>query len=279
MLAERWIDGPARHSQARRSEGVNKSIRPQPNRSGSISGFDGLIFRPRSDTPIWQQIYDYLIALVDSGWLQPGSQLPGEVHLAEKLGVTRITLRRALQQLQQEGHLTSRKGVGVFVRSLPSALVVRDGSRFSESLTADGKSVATQTLLLAQELADAEVAAQLRLAVGAPVTRLRRVRSADGQPIYISTKVFPTALLPDFEVVYARRQSVTDAFVAHGIQKYRRVETRISGGFAAADEAQLLQLTPGTPVFRTSSINEDAAGNRIEWARGCWLLTSVDFIF
>ena len=257
---------------------MNRSVRVHP-KAGTISGFDSLTFRPRSDTPIWQQIYDYLIAMIDSDLLQPGSQLPGEVHLAEKLGVTRITLRRALQQLQQEGHLTSRKGVGVFVRSLPSALVVRDGSRFSESLKADGKSVGTETMLLDREVADVEMAAQLRLPAGAPVIRLRRLRSADGQPIYTSTKVFPAELLPDFELVYARRQSVTDVFVAHGIQKYRRVETRISGGFAATDEAQMLHLTPGTPVFRTSSVNEDASGNRIEWARGCWLLTSVDFIF
>lgn len=258
---------------------MNTSLRSQPARSGDVSGFDGLVFRPRSDTPIWQQIYDYILALIDSGCLRAGSQLPGEIHLAEKLGVTRITLRRALQQLQQEGHLTSRKGVGVFVRSLPSALVVRDGSRFAESLRADGKAVATQTLFLERVPADPEMAAELRLQAGAPAIRLRRVRSADGQPIYISTKVFPADLLPDFEVVYSRRQSVTDVFVAHGIQKYRRVETRISGGFATAEEAQLLQLTPGTPVFRTSSINADASGNRIEWARGCWLLTSVDFIF
>ncbi|MGA0561547.1 phosphonate metabolism transcriptional regulator PhnF [Ancylobacter sp. VNQ12] len=258
---------------------MNRSVRPPSGRSGDVSGFDGLVFRPRTDTPIWQQIYAYILALIDSGCLQAGSQLPGEVHLAEKLGVTRITLRRALQQLQQEGHLTSRKGVGVFVRSLPSALIVRDGSRFAESLRADGKNVSTQTLFLDREPADAEMAAQLRSPVGSPVIRLRRVRSADGQPIYISTKVFPADRLADFEVVYARRQSVTDAFVAHGIQKYRRVETRISGGFATAEEAHLLQLTPGTPVFRTSSINADASGNRIEWARGCWLLTSVDFVF
>jgi len=258
---------------------VNRSVRSQPSRQGSVSGFDGLVFRPRSDTPIWQQIYDYILALIDSGWLQPGSQLPGEVHLAEKLGVTRITLRRALQQLQQEGHLTSRKGVGVFVRALPSALVVRDGSRFAESLRADGKTVTTRTTVLEAEFADAAAAEQLRLPLGAPVIRLRRVRAADGQPIHISTKVFPAGLLPDFETVYARRQSVTDVFIAHGIQKYRRLETRISGGFATADEAHLLQLTPGTPVFRTSSINTDADGNRIEWGLGCWLLTSVDFVF
>ncbi len=258
---------------------MNTNLIDHLHGTADVEGFDGLIFRPRSDTAIWQQIYDYILELIDNGYLGAGTQLPGEVHLAGKLGVTRITLRRALQKLQQEGHLTSRKGVGVFVRSPPSAFVVRDGSRFSESLRADGKSVATNTFLLVTEPANSEAAAQLGIELGSPVITISRVRTADNQPIYISTKVFPAALLPDFETVYSRRQSVTDVFIAHGIQKYRRIETRISGGFATGHEAQLLQLTPGTPVFRTSSINENAAGDRIEWTRGCWLLTSVDFIF
>ncbi|MFY0736089.1 phosphonate metabolism transcriptional regulator PhnF [Aurantimonas sp. NFXS3] len=241
--------------------------------------FGDLVLRPRSDMPIWQQIHDYVLALVEDGRLRPGSQLPGEVHLAEKFGVTRITLRQALLQLQQEGHLTSRKGVGVFVRSPPSVLSVRDGSRFFDSLRSDGKLVETRTLVLEEEEADAAAAAQLHLPVGAPVIRLRRVRSADGQPIHASTKILPARLLPDFAAVYARRQSVTDVFVAHGIGKYRRIETRISGGFATAEEASQLELTPSTPVFRTSAVNGDAAGNRIEWGTGCWLLTSVDFVF
>jgi phosphonate metabolism transcriptional regulator PhnF len=258
---------------------LNKSIRPQPTTGGSVSGFEGLVFRPRADTPIWQQIYDYVLTLIESGYLQPGAQLPGEVHIAEALGVTRVTLRRAFQQLQQEGHLTSRKGVGVFVRSLPSALLVRDGSRFSESLAADGKVLHTRTLHLAQEPADPETAAKLGIEQGTAVIRLSRLRCADGQPIYISTKLFPARLLPDFEPAYLRRQSVTDGYLAHGVQKYRRVETLISGGFATGEEANLLQLTPGTPVFRTSSLNENGAGSRIEWTRGCWLLTSVNFVF
>ncbi|WP_246233246.1 phosphonate metabolism transcriptional regulator PhnF [Aurantimonas aggregata] len=249
------------------------------SRIADTPDFGGLVFRPRSDAPIWQQIHDHVLALIEDGRLLPGSQLPGEVHLAEMFGVTRITLRQALLQLQQEGHLTSRKGVGVFVRSPPSALSVRDGSRFFDSLRADGKLVETHTLVLEEDFADAAAAAQLHLPVGAPVIRLCRVRAADGQPIHASTKILPARLLPDFAAVYARRQSVTDVFVAHGIGKYRRIETRISGGFATVEEASQLALTPSTPVFRTSSVNGDAAGNRIEWSTGCWLLTSVDFVF
>jgi phosphonate metabolism transcriptional regulator PhnF len=258
---------------------VSSTAHPRTDDAAEAPDFGGLVFRPRSDTPIWQQIHDYLLALIEEGRLRPGSQLPGEVHLAERFGVTRITLRQALSQLQHEGHLTSRKGVGVFVRSQPSALSVRDGSRFFDSLRADGKRVDTRTLVLEEEGADAAAASQLHVPVGAPVIRLLRVRAADGQPIHASTKILPARLLPDFREVYAKRQSVTDVFVAHGIGKYRRIETRISGGFATAEEALQLELTPSTPVFRTSSVNGDAAGNRIEWSTGCWLLTSVDFVF
>lgn len=247
--------------------------------SSTAPALEDFVFVPRNDISLWRQIYNRLVQLIDEGRLIPGSRLPGEVHLAEAFGVTRITLRRALQQMQQEGHLTSRKGVGVFVRSPPSVLSVRDGSRFFESLRADGKIVDTATLVLEKEDADAFASEQLKLAKGSKVIRLCRVRSADGQPIQISTKLFPLHFLPDFETVYARRQSVTDVFVAHGIAKYRRLETRISGGFATAEEAKKLALTPGTPLFRTSSINCDAEGHRIEWSSGCWLLTSVDFAF
>ncbi len=57
-----------------------------------LAAFDGLVFGPRSDMPIWQQIRDHILGLIEGGTLRPGSQLPGETHLAASLGVTRITL-------------------------------------------------------------------------------------------------------------------------------------------------------------------------------------------
>ena len=248
-------------------------------RAANAPAFEAFAFLPRSDTPLWRQIYSHLVRLIEEGHLVPGSQLPGEVHLAEIFGVTRMTLRRALLQMQQEGHLTSRKGVGVFVRSPPSVLSVRDGSRFFDSLRVDGKRVGTKTLVLREEAADGRAAEQLKIPKRSAVIRLCRIRSADGQPIHASTKLFPLHVLPNFATVYAQRQSVTDVFIAHGIGKYRRLETRISGGFATAEEATQLALTPGTPLFRTSSVNCDAAGNRVEWSSGCWLMTSVEFAF
>ncbi len=245
----------------------------------SLAAFDGLIFRPRSDTPIWQQIYDHILGLIENGLLSPGSQLPGETHLAEKLAVTRVTLRRALQQLQREGHLTARKGVGIFVRNLPSTFTVRDGRRFLDNFDAYGQEIDTKTLLIVREPAGPAVATRLRLSPDTTVIRLCRIRTSGKQPVYVNTKTFPAHLFPDFEQAYAESQSVTDVFRAHGIDNYRRIETRISGGFASSDEAEILRLTPGTPVFRISAVNEDDNRVPIEWTRGCWPLTSVEFVF
>ena len=173
---------------------ANTNPMQSSDRSGDLlAGFEDVVFRSRSDMPIWQQIYDHILGLIETSFLAPGSQLPGENHMADKLGVTRITLRRALQQLQREGHLTARKGVGIFVRSLPSVFTVRDDRPFLENFNARGREIVTQTLVLCRETVTTAVAKRLELSEGEEIVRLCRTRSADGQPLYVNTKIFREA--------------------------------------------------------------------------------------
>lgn len=244
-----------------------------------LAAFDGLVFRPRQDSPIWQQIYDHVLRLIEGGHLLPGEQLPGENHIAARLGVTRITLRRALQQLQKEGHLTARKGVGIFIRSPPAVFSIRDGRPFRENIDTHSRSISTETRFITREPASATAAAMLRVAPQSMLIHICRVRSVNDQPIYVNDKYFPADRFADFDSVYERNQSVTEVFRAHGIDVFHRVQTRIIGGFASPSEAEILQLTPGTPVFRINARNEDDAGQTIEWTHGCWPLTSVEFVF
>jgi phosphonate metabolism transcriptional regulator PhnF len=244
-----------------------------------LTAFENLTFGPRQDSPIWQQIYDHILGLIETGKLSAGEQLPGENHMAASLSVTRITLRRALQQLQKEGHLTARKGVGIFVRSAPSILSIRDGRSFRENIDTRSRAISTVTRLLVREAANEEVALALELKPGSEILHIRRTRLVNDQPIYVNDKYFPADRLPEFETIYGEHQSVTAVFRAHGIETFRRVETRISGGFASPEEAEILQLTPGTPVFRINSRNADDEGRKIEWSQGCWPLASVEFVF
>lgn len=244
-----------------------------------LAAFEDLVFQPRQQSPIWQQIYDHILNLIETGRLAPGEQLPGETHIASKLGVTRVTLRSALQQLQKEGHLTARKGVGIFVRNPPSVFSVRDGRPFGENIETHEGTVSTLTRFITREPASAEIAAKLRLSECATIIHLCRVRLINDQPIYVNHKYFPLDRFADFDAVYEQRHSVTDVFRAHDIAAFHRAETRISGGFATSEEAGILQLTPGTPVFRINARNEDGKGAAIEWTHGCWQLTSVEFVF
>lgn len=235
-------------------------------------------FDARSLSPIWKQIADRLLAACADGRLDGDTRLPGENRMAEIFGVTRVTMRRALARLQQEGILQARKGVGIFVRPMPLRYRLDHGNRFADGLDRPGATIGATTLALARDRADAEEAEALALAAGDPVIRLTRLRQVDGAPVYLSRKTFPAASLPDFETAYANRSSVRDVFQAHGHATYRRVQTRVSGGFATDAEAEALRLSPGMPVLRTVALNAAADGLILEYNLGTWPLTAVELV-
>jgi len=240
-----------------------------------ILALGGQPFDSRSDTSIWQQIADRLEAACLDGRLS--ERLPGENQMAEAFGVTRVTMRRALTRLQQEGLLQARKGVGIFVRPVPLKYRVDHGKGFADGLEGNAN-IGTLTLAHTRDGASGEEAEALQIKHGSPVIRLSRVRLVDAAPVYYSDKTFPAELLADFDRAYAARQSVRDVYLAHGIEDYRRAETRVSGGFATPDEAAALRLTPHTPVLRSIAINDAPDGTPIEFNRGTWPLTAVELV-
>jgi phosphonate metabolism transcriptional regulator PhnF len=235
-------------------------------------------FDARSLRPIWKQIADRLQSACTEGQLVGDMRLPGENRMAEIFGVTRVTMRRALARLQQEGILQARKGVGIFVRPMPLRYRLDHGDHFSQGLNLPGASVGAVTLALERGTAEGEEADALGLGPGAPVIRLARVRAVDDAPVYISRKSFPAALLPGFEAAYALRSSVRDVFQAHGIVSFQRVQTRVSGGFATDSEAAALRLSPRMPVLRTVTLSAGPDGRIVEFNRGTWPLTAVELV-
>jgi phosphonate metabolism transcriptional regulator PhnF len=235
-------------------------------------------FDARSLRPIWEQIADRLQGACAEGLLMGDARLPSENRMAEIFGVTRVTMRRALAGLQQEGILQARKGVGIFVRPMPLRYRLDHGNRFSDGLDLPSASIGATTLTLERAQARREEAEALHLSPCDTVIRLTRLRAVDDAPVYLSCKTFPAKVLPEFEVAYAARSSVRDVFQSHGIASYRRVQTRVSGGFATDAEAAALRLSPRMPVLRTVALNADPDGRIIEFNLGTWPLTAVELV-
>ncbi|MBB3995940.1 phosphonate metabolism transcriptional regulator PhnF [Sulfitobacter undariae] len=234
-------------------------------------------FRAQNEISIWQQIADRIEAACLDGRLGSMDRLPGENHMAEAFGVTRVTIRRALTQLQHKGLLQARKGVGVFVRPVPLKYSVDHGKHFADGIEG-GAVIGTRTISLIRNVANGDEAKALSIEIGAPVIRLLRTRLVNDATVYSSDKVFPGRLFQAFETEYALRESVRDVYLAHGVADYRRVETRVSGGFALPQEAEALGLTLHTPVLRSVAINTAADGTPIEFNRGTWPLTAVELV-
>ena len=227
--------------------------------------------------PIWSQIYDRLRSALDSGLLPEGSRLPGEDDLAHMFGVTRVTLRRALSLLQREGRLVSRKGVGVFVRSISVRYEVRETEAFNTALS--GEESTMEALSLVRKQASPGAAEALGLKSCAEVTEVRFIQYSQSTPYYLAIKEFPVSVMPGFALDYERTGSILDAYAAAGIHSYVRAETRITGDFATEEEADLLRISRQAPVLRSRSINQDSNGRGIEYNRGCWPMLSVELVF
>ena len=141
------------------------------------------------------QVREDLRSRILSGYLGGGSQLPPEVELARSMGVSRTSLREAVMQLEQDGLLIRRHGLGTFVRTSPhlqSSLNVNLSA--TELIRAHGMEPGTVDPQLHHAAATAHEADRLGLAVGDPVIVLERVRTADGRPVVFTRDVFPSSL-------------------------------------------------------------------------------------
>ncbi|MGK5115190.1 MULTISPECIES: GntR family transcriptional regulator [unclassified Geodermatophilus] len=127
-----------------------------------------------------------------------GDRLPSEPTLAKELGVSRVTVRAALAQLENDGIVNRRHGSGTYVNSvrpLVSSLHLNMGAE--QVIRSTGHTPGVAEMSWRQVEADEEIADRLAVEVGTAVVHLYRVRTADGVPVTVSHDYFPASLLPE----------------------------------------------------------------------------------
>ncbi len=151
-------------------------------------------------TPLYQQLREHVLRMIRSGQLEPGGALPAERVLAEILGVSRLTVRKAFDSLVAEGVLVRRQGSGTFVaRRFEQPLSFLSG--FSQDMRARGMEPGSKQVRRGLGQATPEEAMALSLSPGEAVARICRVRTADDLPMAIECAVLPAEFVPDPEDV------------------------------------------------------------------------------
>jgi GntR family transcriptional regulator len=218
-----------------------------------------------ADRPKYQVIADDLRAMVLSGALHDGDQLPGENTLMERYGVARMTARQALAVIQAEGLSTTRRGAGVFVRSF--APVRRHGSRrLSAGQWGTGRSVweadlpdrpvTVDRLEVTEERVSEPVASLLGLDLGETVCIRRRRYSVIDRPVMLAVSSLPATLVRDTPItqadtgpggIYARLADLGYGPAHFHEELHARMPTS-----AEADDLSLPAATPVIQVIRTA---------------------------
>jgi DNA-binding GntR family transcriptional regulator len=219
-------------------------------------------------TPTHVRIRNDLLQEIESGAFTVDKRLPGEVELAERYGVTRMTVRQALATLVNDGMLVRRRGVGTFI--VQGAAKRRNMSRltgFMEDMRNDGRDVRTRIFTQQIEPPSAELASSLQLTRGVHVIHVARLRSVDGEPVVVQHSWVPYDRAPGLW----NEPLVDDSLYATLRERYgirlRRADQRIGAEAASGEPAELLELPVGAPLLRVERLTFDAGNVPVEFAR------------
>lgn len=216
--------------------------------------------------------YAIKIAVKDKVLL-PGASLPGERKLANSLGVSRITVRHAVDALVTEGHLVRRHGartsVANRVRKQISNLL-----GFSEDIRSRGMRPGMRLLKAETVMPSEKERHKLNLAEGDEVVRLHRVRLSNDRPIALEIAVVPLSVVKSPDAIGPSLYATLDAL---GVLPDRGVQ-RITAKSLNATEAKLLDAEVGAPALVVERCCETSDGRPIEYTITCYNAEVFDFV-
>jgi len=215
-----------------------------------------------SPVPLYFQVAEQLEHAIRAGVLVPADKIANEVALAHELGLSRPTVRQAIQTLVDKGMLVRKRGVGTQVVKSRIRRTVELTS-LNDDLTRAGQEPHTVVLRLDRAAADAATAAELQLEAGAPVWQLERLRSVAGQPLALMSNTIPCAVL-DLESVDLSTVGLYEYFRRCGMH-LRVAHQRIGACRAGAHEAKLLTERKGAPLLTMQRTAYDDGSRAVEW--------------
>lgn len=252
------------------------------SRIGWIERFTAVPVDSESPVPAYLQLEQDLRRQIQSGRQAHGARLPPEQTLARLYGVSRVTLRQALQRLAAAGLVSRRHGIGTIITPSPQvSLDLRPMESVTSQLRQAGYHTAVSVLAQGIERAPPEAAQALQLTNDQTAVIVRRLLRAEGSPISIISSWLPRVLFPGLESVSL--SPAEDSLWSVLATTYRHApahgKNMLEVIASTAHEAELLQIGSGVPLIRLSCIVSDRKSRPIEYTTALWITTGVRLHF
>jgi GntR family transcriptional regulator len=207
-----------------------------------------------SKEPLYKQLKAALLEYIEEN-LKEGDAIPIELEIEKKYGVSRITVRKTIDELVIDGVVSKTQGRGTFVQS--RKIVQKAGSitSWTEEMHLKGKKTETRNLMMNEIEPSRKLTEVLNLSKGEKIICLKRLRCADGEPIAILINYFRSKFVPDFIEKGLRKESLYEALEEDfGIQ-LERAHERVTARIANDLEALELGVSPDSAILHITRVS------------------------
>jgi GntR family transcriptional regulator len=226
--------------------------------------------RREAPTPLYLQLKNALVADIDAGQYKPHQRLMSERELGEKFKVSRMTVRQALTEMIREGILYTQVGKGTYVNDSKIKQELQTLTGFSQDMSARGTAASGQVLEARVIPATLALAAIFSVPMNTEIVLLSRLRLSDDNPLaieeaYIRHQICPGILAYDFS-----KESLYNVLATQYNTILVRAEQTMEAGLATSTEAELLQITPPSPVLRIERLSYNEQHTLVEYVRSTY---------
>lgn len=213
--------------------------------------------------PLYKQVREQLTArLIDGSW-QPGDVIPSEIQIAQELGVSQGTVRKALDEMVRDNILRRKQGRGTFVASSDDAEFV---FQFFLLQPDEGERVlpSSETFSVKREKANAATAKLLDVARGTDTIRIERARSLNDRAVISETVILLRELFDDFPTVADVPNNLYNLYAKRWGIRIGRTDEKLKAVPASDVDADRLGCATGTPLLQIERVACDLSGRPVE---------------
>ncbi|MEW6045984.1 MAG: GntR family transcriptional regulator [Bacillota bacterium] len=229
------------------------------------AGPDGALIGGDRRIPLYHRLHDQLRDDIESGVLKPGDRIPTELELSARFGVSRTTVKQAIQQLVHAGLVYRVQGKGTFVSQPRIPRRLEGLISFHEEMRQRGYTPATELLEAAIVSAARHVAKALGVEAGSPVLRLVRRRLADGSPIALQTHYLPGEMAGLAEDARVATGSLYEAMEQRFGQRPAAGREEYTAVVVSGEDARRLGVADGSPALAVRRYASLPGGRPVEY--------------
>ncbi|WP_027108843.1 GntR family transcriptional regulator [Lacticigenium naphthae] len=217
-------------------------------------------------TPVYIRIHNDIRNRIESHKWEVGDKIPSERDLAIDFGVSRMTVRQAVQSLVEEGILERKVGSGTFVSREKVKEKMSGIQGFTDTILQQGRVPSSKVMAYHVKPASSSESDKLQIKEGAEVLKMERIRFADDIPICYEVASIPLAIIKNLN-----KKQITQSLY-HTLKNeknisIKRAEQTVSAMLASESTAELLDLKKGEAILRLRQVSFDQMNQPIEYVR------------